>query len=265
MISNPGNPFGFPGAAPDAAANPVLQSLEMMRQMWGSLTPAAPVSPSMGLDELDRRITDLRAIENWLNLNLTMLRGTIQGLEVQRATISTLRSFAEAVGNPYASHDDAGAAAAKDAAPSPLEVVLGLRPAAPSAAAGPAPAPPAMPAAEPPRAEPAANEPGASSAGEAAAPLHGMPAAQAWWSMLQDQFNRIAAATAQTLPHQAAAAPAAQGGAGPAKPSPRPRAGAARKAAGKTAAKAATPTPPAKTARKRAPAKRAARAPKSGA
>jgi len=102
MASHSGNPFGIPGfpglPGGDAATNPVLQSMEMMQQMWSqwsTLPGASPVAPVMSPEELDRRIADLRAVENWLNLNLTMLRGTIQGLEVQRATISTLRSFAQ--------------------------------------------------------------------------------------------------------------------------------------------------------------------------
>lgn len=167
-----GNPFGIPGlqlpGSDGNIANPVLQSMEMLRQVWGSLgalPQAAPISPAMGLDDLDRRINDLRAVENWLNLNLTMLRGTIQGLEVQRATISTLRSFAQTASEAYGGGD-------ADAPPSPLEVALGLRPA------------PAK-SAEAPAANPSAANP--------------------WWNMLQDQFNRMATAAAASMPTPPAA------------------------------------------------------------
>ena len=187
-----GNPFGIPGlqlpGSDGNIANPVLQSMEMLRQVWGSLgalPQAAPISPAMGLDDLDRRINDLRAVENWLNLNLTMLRGTIQGLEVQRATISTLRSFAQTASEAYGGGD-------ADAPPSPLEVALGLRPAPePAKAAGKAAATAAGPDATPKAAGPAP---------QAAAQPADAPAANLWWNMLQDQYSRMAAAAAASMP-----------------------------------------------------------------
>lgn len=223
--AGPGNPFGIPGlqlpGSDGNIANPVLQSMEMLRQVWGSLgalPQAAPISPAMGLDDLDRRINDLRAVENWLNLNLTMLRGTIQGLEVQRATISTLRSFAQTAGQAYA-----GGNADADAPPSPLEVALGLRPAPAKAAAKPT-------AQDKPGAAPKAEEqPPQASARPAEA-----PAANPWWDMLQDQFNRMATAAAASMPT--------------------PPAAGAKAGSGKTAA---APGPAAKPAAKRATASRA--------
>jgi hypothetical protein len=253
-----GNPFAFPGmpgAGPSfdpGAANPVMQSLDMMRQVWGnlgSMASAAPGGNVPGLDELDKRITDLRAIENWLNLNLTMLRGTIQGLEVQRATISTLRNFAQNVSSAYQAHTPSGASdtdASDLPPPSPLEIVLGLRkapgaaadaspfgfpanatpPAEAAAAAAPAPQPtgwphmpahmppsasiptPPMPAAmQPPSPQPAApSQPptppsaDAAPAGDSTGAPAGSPQANAWWSMLQDQFNKITTAASQAVP-----------------------------------------------------------------
>ena len=53
--------------------------------------------PSM---HLDKRIGELRSIEQWLTINQNMLRTTIQGLEVQRGTIAALRSFSDAVSAP---------------------------------------------------------------------------------------------------------------------------------------------------------------------
>ncbi|MCG1043497.1 hypothetical protein KQH60_13505 [Mycetohabitans sp. B8] len=51
------------------------------------------VAPLMSVEELDKRITDLRAVEQWLKLNLSMLQSTIQALQVQRSTLATLRAF----------------------------------------------------------------------------------------------------------------------------------------------------------------------------
>jgi hypothetical protein len=92
------------------------QSLEMMKTMWGQgaggQTPGqfpftadaskaaggfGSAFPGLDTDELEKRIKDLKSVENWLNLNLNILKSTIQGLEVQHATMMALKSFGDAV------------------------------------------------------------------------------------------------------------------------------------------------------------------------
>ncbi len=100
MVTQNTNPFVLPGfgQSGDMAQNPMLASMEMMRQAWqglagsGGLDQAAMMTP-MSIEDLERRIGDLRAVENWLRMNLSMLSSTIQGLEVQRSTIATLKTF----------------------------------------------------------------------------------------------------------------------------------------------------------------------------
>ena len=91
------------------------QSLEMFKTMWGQgttgqagqfpfTTDASKAAGGFGsafsgldVDELEKRIKDLKSVENWLNLNLNILKSTIQGLEVQHATMMALKSFGDAV------------------------------------------------------------------------------------------------------------------------------------------------------------------------
>ncbi len=91
------------------------QSLEMLKTMWGQgaagqagqfpfTTDASKAGggfgaafPGLDVDELEKRIKDLKSVENWLNLNLNILKSTIQGLEVQHATMMALKSFGDAV------------------------------------------------------------------------------------------------------------------------------------------------------------------------
>jgi hypothetical protein len=91
------------------------QSLEMFKTMWGQgaagqagqfpfTTDASKAAggfasafPGLDIDELEKRIKDLKSVENWLNLNLNILKSTIQGLEVQHATMMALKSFGDAV------------------------------------------------------------------------------------------------------------------------------------------------------------------------
>lgn len=177
------NPFALPGmsaAFMNTPNNPLLTSMDMMRQAMGSLgygakagSADAVVNP-MAPEELEKRIADLRVVENWLKLNLSMLSSTIQGMEVQLATVKTLQSF-------VALGQSAGQTSAAN--PSPLEIALGLKP-------GPREASP--PKQEiPPQ---AANEHGVQASQTPTNPQQ--TAAQGWWNMLEGQFAQIAAATA---------------------------------------------------------------------
>jgi hypothetical protein len=100
MAQDTTNPFVLPGFGQqgESAHNPLFAGLEMMRQAWQNMAGAgrldAAVMPPMSLDELDRRIRELQTVQNWLQLNATMLANTIQGLEIQRSTLATLKSFA---------------------------------------------------------------------------------------------------------------------------------------------------------------------------
>lgn len=223
MTTQNSNPFVLPGFGQDGeiGQNPILASMEMMRQAWQGLAGSGALAPqglgaALDIEDLDRRIADMRAVENWLRMSSTMLASTIQGLEVQRATIATLKAFVST-----SSPDEAGAGN-----PSPLEVALGIKPSGQAKIK--------------------------SVHDSAAAPLPGMAhgdAAQGWWNMLQQQFNTLAAATMQGAEAvQAAAAPLAE------------KAAQAAAAAGKTANPdgSAVKSPVARKAAKRAPAAKTA-------
>ncbi len=51
------------------------------------------VAPTLNPEELEKRIQELRTVQYWLEQNARMLGATIQALEVQRMTLSTLKSM----------------------------------------------------------------------------------------------------------------------------------------------------------------------------
>ncbi len=246
MSDQHSNPFVLPGMGQnsDLSGNPLLASMEMMRQAWagltgpGGLASSLPMAPPMNLEDLDRRIAELRSVENWLRMNLSMLSSTIQGMEVQRSTISTLRAFVDSAANlDLGTVRDSGAA-------SPLEVVLGLKP-APAAKSAPKSAPQDAPAAAQPDSKASEAEGGAAGAQPGMSEQMGaaaQSASKAWWDLLQQQFNQIAAATAASMPGSQPAAEADKSQAKPAAPAAKAaKTGAkpARKTARKPAAKVA--------------------------
>ena len=75
---------------------------EFMKSLWApmGLPMAGMFAPTLNLSEIDKRIAELRSVENWLNLNLGALRMTIQGLEMQRATLAAMQSAMSETAKP---------------------------------------------------------------------------------------------------------------------------------------------------------------------
>jgi hypothetical protein len=198
----------IPGAAV------MTDTLDFVKNLWGSMGVVPGIAaPTLSVDDLDKKINDLRAVEAWLNLNSGMVRGTIQALEVQRNTIATLKSMGKTLADavqqpgaakekslfesiPYASaffQHAADALTPSAAGPAPK----GASPfaasfATPAATQAPEPAP--APKVEAPAAKPdapAAQEKAPLSDAEAAAAAAApMVNAAAWWNLLQDQFKQ---------------------------------------------------------------------------
>lgn len=78
--------------------------MEFLKSLWGTTGMPLPglVTPTLDTNELEKRIADLKAVEGWLKTNLGMLQMTIQGLEVQRATLSALQAISQSGNNPDA-------------------------------------------------------------------------------------------------------------------------------------------------------------------
>ncbi len=167
------------------------------------------IAPTLDPEELDKRIEQLRTVQFWLEQNARMLGATIQALEVQRMTLSTLKTM----NMPLAE----------------LRKSMELKPpaqatAAPPQAAEPAPAPAA--------ADTAAATP--------EAPAPGVVDPMKWWGALTQQFTELAA---NALKDSAANAVASAASAASATTTPRAAAASksppARKARAATAAAAA--------------------------
>lgn len=74
------------------SATPPGDPFELLRKLWaptGLPVPGMAV-PTLDAGEIDRRIADLRRVENWMNVNLNVLRMSIQSLEMQKATLAVM-------------------------------------------------------------------------------------------------------------------------------------------------------------------------------
>lgn len=149
-----------------------VPGFDFLQNLAKGATQSAPQMPSLGswiaptlnVEELDKRIEELKAVQFWLDQNAVALKATIQALEVQKMTLATLKGMNFNMGELAKAFTlkaaDAGASQAQ---------------------------------------KPAAKAADAAGAGEAAAakkPAAGAPGVVdplQWWGALSKQFQDIAA------------------------------------------------------------------------
>jgi hypothetical protein len=169
------NPFTAPySQAYTEAFTKLVPGFDFLQGLVKNAGQALPgigqwVAPTLDPQELERRISELRTVQFWLEQNARMIATTVQALEVQRMTLGTLRTMnvpmtdlGEALKVRVPDLFGAAAAAAAAAAPTP----------APAAAPAPAPAP-------------------AAATGEAGAAPGAVDPMQ-WWGALTQQFTQLA-------------------------------------------------------------------------
>jgi hypothetical protein len=228
---------------------PGFDFLQNLSQTASKASPAAGaipgmpswVAPTLNVEEIDKRIQELKAVQFWLEQNGTALKATIQALEVQKMTLTTLQ------GMNVSMADLAKAFTAK----SPEAPAPSAKP-EPEAAPEPTPEPtpePEVAASPEPEAQPKSKaKPKGAADKPAVDPM-------AWWGSLTQQFQNIAGAAMKDVAAEAMKAQAA------AKAASKASAPAAAKAASKvtTAKSAKTAASSVKAASKKAPTKKAAR------
>ena len=197
---------------------------------------ASWVAPTLSIEDIDKRIQELKSVLFWLEQNTTALKATIQAMEVQKMTLTTLQSMNVNMA------DLAKAFTVKAPAPAPEPQAAAPQAVTPRAAPEPKPVPAddaVKDAPEEPATGPAAAKP-------AVDPMQ-------WWGALTQQFQNIAAAAVKDVAAEAMktgmTAKGASTSAAGKKPSPAKKAVAKKSAAAKT--KPLAPSAPRKAAAKR--------------
>jgi hypothetical protein len=182
------NTYGTTGAG--AMTDP----LEFVKNMWGGMKIPGMTMPTLSVDDINKQIADLKAVESWLTLNMNMLRGTIQALEVQSATISALQSMSAAMSSMVqpnaAANGEKPAFESPFSFPMPAAAKSGTQDSGPQNSSGPQ------------ESEPQSAMPPAGDIAPFANPA-------AWWNMLQDQFKQAVNTAIKPEPEPPAVKPAA--------------------------------------------------------
>lgn len=214
------SPFGFGKFVPGFD---FLQNLAKNASEGSSKMPGLSswIAPTMSVEDIEKRVEELKAVQFWLEQNSRALTATIQALEVQKMTLSTLKGMNVSMGDMASlfqpksgSEDKASAASSPSAADAFAGVTQAMTDAmvratsafaspaaAPSAAAEKAP-PPAAATPAPQEAPAAADKQGKDEKladtvlGSAIDPMQ-------WWGALTQQFQQIAASALQDVGKQA--------------------------------------------------------------
>jgi len=103
---------------PDAMTGNFQEAARWFNQLWSGMGQASTAGaggpipsmllPTLDVKEIDKRIADLRSVEHWLQLNQGLLHSTIQGLEMQRNTLSAWQSFGAAASGAGTPSREAG-------------------------------------------------------------------------------------------------------------------------------------------------------------
>jgi hypothetical protein len=71
---------------------------EMMQKMWNPMGFPMPgmIAPTMNVEDLEKKIAELKAVETWLTMNTGMLQMTIKTLEMQKGGLESLQAAGKA-------------------------------------------------------------------------------------------------------------------------------------------------------------------------
>jgi len=73
--------------------------LEFMQKMWNPMSFPMPgmAMPTVNTGEVEKKIAELKAVENWLTMQVGFLQMTVKTLEMQKAALESLAGAAPKV------------------------------------------------------------------------------------------------------------------------------------------------------------------------
>lgn len=71
---------------------------EFMQKMWNPMSFPMPgmVTPTVNVEEIEKKITELKAVESWLTMSTGFVQMTIKTLQMQKSALDSLRAAGEA-------------------------------------------------------------------------------------------------------------------------------------------------------------------------
>lgn len=75
---------------------------DFMQKMWNPMSFPLPgmITPTVDIGEIDKKISELKAVVTWLTMNTGFVQMTIKTLEMQKDALESLRAAGEAAAKP---------------------------------------------------------------------------------------------------------------------------------------------------------------------
>ncbi|MBX9962825.1 MAG: hypothetical protein K2Y35_07220 [Burkholderiales bacterium] len=72
--------------------------MDFFQKMWNPTSFPIPgmFQPTMNVEDVEKKITELEAVENWLKMNLSFLQMTIKTLQMQKSALDAIHETAKA-------------------------------------------------------------------------------------------------------------------------------------------------------------------------
>lgn len=66
---------------------------EFFQKMWNPMSFPIPgmFQPTMDAEEVEKKIRELQAVENWLKMNLNFVQMTVKTLEMQKSALESIQ------------------------------------------------------------------------------------------------------------------------------------------------------------------------------
>jgi hypothetical protein len=74
--------------------------MDFFQKMWNPMSFPIPgmFQPTMNVEDVEKKIVELQAVENWLKMNLSFLQMTIKTLQMQKSALDAIHETAKAAG-----------------------------------------------------------------------------------------------------------------------------------------------------------------------
>jgi hypothetical protein len=71
--------------------------MEFMQKMWNPMSYPVPgmFMPTANVEDIDKKIAELKGVETWLAMNIGFIQMTVKTLEMQKAALASFAAGAE--------------------------------------------------------------------------------------------------------------------------------------------------------------------------
>ena len=75
---------------------------DFFQKMWNPTSIPMPgiFTPSMSVEDIEKKLNELRSVESWLKVNLSFLQMTIKTLDMQKSALDTLQQSTKSSSTP---------------------------------------------------------------------------------------------------------------------------------------------------------------------